>query len=136
MDDLKETRMKHPTLSILAISAAALFGTAQLQAATDKPAVKGGQESVQGQAKGMAQDRPITGDPKTRAEVKADAASGVVSGQQSAKGQAKGTAQDKPIAGAPKTRAEVKAEAAATNPGGGQESVKGQAKGQAQDKKP
>jgi len=84
----------------------------------------------------LAQDRPIAGDKKTRAEVKADAASGIVSGQQSVKGQAQGKGQEKAMTGVPKTRAEVKAEAVAAPMVSGQESVKGQAKGQAQDKKP
>jgi hypothetical protein len=135
MDPLKDIKMKHPILSILTISAAALFGAAQVQAASHTAHVKDGQQSVKGQAKGMAQDRAIAGDSKTRAEVKADAASAVKDGQQSVEGQAKGMAQDKAIAGDAKTRAEVKAKAVAANPVDGQQSVKGQAKGMAQDKK-
>lgn len=135
MYELKEIPMKYPILSILTISAAALFGAVQVQAASDTERVKDGQQSVKGQAKGMAQDRVIAGDSKTRAAVKADAASAVKDGQESVQGQAKGMAQDKAIAGNANSRAEVKAKAVAEKPVDGQQSVKGQAKGTAQDKK-
>jgi uncharacterized protein YjbJ (UPF0337 family) len=126
---VKEFKMKRSILSTIAISAATLFGAAQVHAANDLPA-KGGQQSVQGQAKGWAQDKAGTGDPKTRAEVRAETARAtIVDGQESVKDQGKGWAQDKAGTGDPKTRAEVRAETARATIVDGQESVKDQGKG-------